>query len=128
MNIGATDLERWLIVLDFCVMSIFRQIGLIIGQWRNPKQNGYPQWMLLSLPCQVMLVIYSFVERDSEGLIQGCGMRRIVCKVSVLQCELEAILEGMMFARRKNWSHVVLESDSLIAVREINKQGDSLCE
>ena len=69
----------------------------------------------------------SLVVRDHQGLPHLCAATRVNNVDSALHAEFKAILFGLTKASKFQFLSVLLESDSLIAIKEIKKQ-ISFCE
>ncbi|XWS30930.1 hypothetical protein CRYUN_Cryun23aG0033500 [Craigia yunnanensis] len=68
------------------------------------------------------------VVRNSAGSPCLCAVKKTGNIVYVLQAKLQAILFGLKIAWENSYISIVVESDSLLAIREINKKQDSFCE
>ena len=68
------------------------------------------------------------VVRDHMGEVHLCAVTRVENIESPLHAELTAILFGIKEAVSIKHPYLIVESDSLMAVREIEKQRESFCE
>ena len=68
------------------------------------------------------------VARNTKVEIDCSAVTKVADVESPLQAELMAIVFGLHMAKERNFRRVQLESDSLIAVTEILKKNETLCE
>ncbi|XWS24067.1 hypothetical protein CRYUN_Cryun28dG0069200 [Craigia yunnanensis] len=68
------------------------------------------------------------VCRDSCGKVRCCAATRRLNVFSPLQAELVAIMFGLEIARVHGLEDIQIETDSLLAVQEIQKGYASACE
>ena len=66
--------------------------------------------------------------RDHSGFTHICAAIRVDNIDSPLQTELKAILFGLKEASNNHFPFFMIKSDSLLAIREIEKHHDSYCE
>ena len=65
---------------------------------------------------------------DHSGFTHICAATKVDNIDSPLQAELKAILFGLKDVSNNHFPFLMIESDSLLAIREIKKQHDSYCE
>ncbi|XWS23583.1 hypothetical protein CRYUN_Cryun28dG0027400 [Craigia yunnanensis] len=68
------------------------------------------------------------VVRDYQGISHLCAATKVDNIDSALHAKLKAILFGLEEASNFHFPFLTLESDSLLAVKEIEKQQESFCE
>ena len=68
------------------------------------------------------------VVRDSGGEVRWCAVKKGVQAFSPLQAELKAILFGMEEIVGSLFQDIEVESDSLLAIREVESANQSSCE
>ncbi|XWS20726.1 hypothetical protein CRYUN_Cryun31cG0127300 [Craigia yunnanensis] len=66
--------------------------------------------------------------RDYRTIKNHYAVKRIGSVCSPLQAELEAVLFGMEECKHNNMSSLCIESDSLVAIKEIKIGLESMCE
>ena len=68
------------------------------------------------------------VARDSDSVVIFSAVSAIEDVEVPLQAEIYAILQGLQVARELNYTDIQIESDCLVAVKEINKKESSSSE
>ena len=68
------------------------------------------------------------VARDSDSVVIFSAVSAIEDVEVPLQAEIYAILQGLQVARELNYTNIQIESDCLVAVKEINKKEPSSSE
>ena len=67
------------------------------------------------------------VVRDSRGEVLWCAMEKVTMVYSPLQAELMAILFGIHEMTGSPFQDIEVESDSLLAINEVENTNQSLC-
>ena len=96
--------------------------------WNPPSGNCFKLNVDAAFLSDSKKANLGMVVRDSSGTVQVCAVTKVDNIDSALQAELRAILFGLEIAQENLLTPLTVESDSLVAVKEILKGKETFCE
>ena len=97
-------------------------------EWISPSEDCVKLNVDAALCSVAKEATLGVVARNSRAEIQFSAVTKDRDIESPLHAEMKAILFGLQVTRELEYSSIIVESDCMIAVQEIAKKQDSLCE
>ncbi|XVF82507.1 hypothetical protein PTKIN_Ptkin16aG0054600 [Pterospermum kingtungense] len=97
-------------------------------RWTPPRADYFKVNMDASFLPLTRDATIGCVVRDHVGVVLGSAAAKIQQVLSPLQAELKALLYGLQMASALNYRRIVLETDCLLAVKEVQKGANSSSE
>ena len=99
----------------------------ITPRWSPPEQACVKLNVDAAFCPRNKVASLGMVVRNDTGAIRLCGIKKIGNVESPLQAELMAIAFGLQLAKEHSFTSIIVESDSLLAIHEIEKHHNSFC-
>ena len=96
-------------------------------EWRKPPFGYVKLNVDAAFFSELKVARLRIVVRDSRGEVLWCAMEKVTMVYSPLQAELLAILFGMHEMTGSPFQDIEVESDSLLAINEVENTNQSLC-
>ena len=111
----------------------YNTVGREAGQrntedWLPPPRRNYKLNVDASYDSASRKASFGAVLRDASSKVQIAAVSKVEDVDSPLQAELMAILFGLQVTSEQEFKEILVESDCLLAVQEILRRQDSLCE
>ncbi|XWS70975.1 hypothetical protein CRYUN_Cryun03dG0096900 [Craigia yunnanensis] len=102
--------------------------SVALERWEPPTEGFYKMNDDVAYFSNSKEASLRMVVRDHMEIIHHCAMKRIGNVDSLLQANFTTILFGMEESRHSNLTSLCIESDSLMAIKEIELGQESLYE
>ena len=100
----------------------------ILADWQPPPRSFYKLNVDASYQSASRIATFGAVIRDDEEHVCLAAVTRTKGVDSAFQAEIMAILFGLQMTREQDFKDLMVESDCLLAVKEISQKNESLCE
>lgn len=117
---------------DFRAIYLAAQLGdaverdnIVAVQWRPPDPGTIKINVDLALPTGHDFIQIGMVARDSNGRVVWWLVKKVAGRPAPMDGEAMAVYHGVLLARNKDWSRVIVETDCLHVFRSISLSSSS---